>query len=543
MKCNGETFLEGERGPRLPGRGRSSTRGGLALRDETSGVPPGVFQSLLRRFGARLCQGFRPVVAKSKEGLPCLLGCYPSGRGLRLLLAMCSVPAARCLLVKHPALPSASLWRYHTAMSRRRVVSVLTLGCKLNLADSEAIARRLGAEGYDVVDSMCEADAVVVNTCSVTHAADRKSRRLIRAARRLSPSAPVAVTGCFPRSVGADAVEALGADFVGGTSEEDQAQLVARLIAAAPPLPGASQKNMPQLHTRAFVKAQEGCNDVCAFCIVPRTRGREISRSIDAVAQDVEAAHVRGAREVVLTGTQLGAWGRDLPEPLGPFDLIAGVLARTEMPRLRFSSLQPQDITPGLVSLWDDPRLMPHFHLALQSGADPVLARMRRRYDSAAYRGALDRIRTAVPDAAVTTDVIAGFPGERDEDFDSTLALCEEAAFARIHAFPYSPRSRTAAAGMTNQVPVEVRKERMGRLLALGKDLAVAFRARFSGEIRPVLWEDSRMTEEGVRWHGLTDNYCSVYAESTDDLTGRITLAALRGPFADGLAADLGSSV
>ena len=421
-------------------------------------------------------------------------------------------------------------------MSRRPVASVLTLGCKLNLADSEAIAARLGAAGYDVVDAMCEADAVVVNTCSVTHAADRKSRRLVRAARRLSPSAPVAVTGCYPRSAGEQAVEALGADFVAGTTEDE------RLTAAAPAAPPLKPAPAPRLRTRAFVKAQEGCNDVCAFCIVPRTRGREVSRSIDDVARDVTAAHARGAREIVLTGTQLGAWGRDLPDPLTPRDLIAGVLTRTETPRLRFSSLQPQDITPELVALWDDPRLMPHFHLALQSGADPVLARMRRRYDSAAYRDALARIRAAVPDAAVTTDVIAGFPGETGEDFAATLALCEVAAFARIHAFPYSPRARTAAATMPDQVPVEVRKERMTRLLALANELAAAFRARFAGDVRPVLWERQQTTPDGPRWHGLTDNYLSAYTESDDDLAGRITPAVLGEPVADGLDARLGSA-
>ena len=426
-------------------------------------------------------------------------------------------------------------------MPRRPVASVLTLGCKLNLADSESIAARLGAAGYDVVDAMCEADAVVVNTCSVTHAADRKSRRLIRAARRLSPAAPVAVTGCYPRSSGQEAVEALGADFITGTTEDEHDRLVATLAASAPPATAAPAPT-PRLHTRAFVKAQEGCNDVCAFCIVPRTRGREVSRAIDDVARDVNAAHARGAREVVLTGTQLGAWGRDLPEPLTPRDLIAGVLARTETPRLRFSSLQPQDITPELVALWDDPRLMPHFHLALQSGSVPVLSRMRRRYDVAAYHAALDRIRTALPDAAVTTDVIAGFPGESEDDFAATLALCEEAAFARIHAFPYSPRARTAAAGMPDQVPVEVRKERMTRLLTLANDLGAAFRARFTGDVRPVLWEEPRTTPEGRRWHGLTDNYVSVYAEADDDLAGRITPAALGAPFADGLAARLRSA-
>ncbi len=426
-------------------------------------------------------------------------------------------------------------------MPGRPVASVLTLGCKLNLADSEAIAGRLTAAGYDVVDHLCEADAVVVNTCSVTHVADRKSRRLIRAARRLSPSAPVAVTGCYPRSAGTAAVEVLGADFVAGTNENEQAELVAKLAAAAPAGGRAAAVPGPaRLHTRAFVKAQEGCNDVCAFCIVPRTRGREASRSIEAVSGDIAAALARGAREVVITGTQLGAWGRDRSEPLAPRDLIAGVLARTEVPRLRFSSLQPQDITPRLLALWEDPRLMPHFHLALQSGSDAVLARMRRRYDSAGYRSAVARIRTAVPDAAITTDVIAGFPGESEADFDATLDLCEDLGLARVHAFPYSPRARTAAASLTAQVPVSTRKARMARLLVLAGRLGETFRARFEGTLRPVLWEAQRTTPEGPRWHGLTDNYLSVYAQSPEPLAGRITPAALGGPFQDGLFASVG---
>ena len=413
-------------------------------------------------------------------------------------------------------------------MSRRPVASVLTLGCKLNLADSEAVAGRLGAAGYDVV----------VNTCSVTHAADRKSRRLIRAARRLSPSAPIAVTGCYPRSAGTAAVEALGADFVAGTTADEHERLVARLVVTAP------SRNARGLHTRAFVKAQEGCNDVCAFSCCARGAARSRARSRTSPATWRRPTHAVPVRSCSLAPSSARGVATSLRRSLPaicPRDLIAGVLARTEVPRLRFSSLQPQDITP-LLALWDDPRLMPHFHLALQSGSDAVLARMRRRYDSAAYREALGRIRAAVPDAAVTTDVIAGFPGEREADFAATLALCEEAAFARVHAFPYWPRARTAAASMPNQVPVEVRKARMARLRALADALAAVFRARFTGTVRPVLWEERRTTPAGPRWHGLTDNYLSVYGESDEALAGRMTPAVLGGPFADGLAARQGGA-
>ena len=253
-------------------------------------------------------------------------------------------------------------------MTARPVVAILTLGCKLNLADSEEIARGLQAVGFATVDHVCEADAFVVNTCSVTHVADAKSRRLVRSVRRLAPGAKVAVTGCFPQSAGEAAALALGADLVAGTRDTGKATLVEFLLAELT-LRGAKQTDAAtstqrptgSAHARAFVKAQEGCNDVCAFCIVPQTRGREESRTVERVVAEVQAAVESGAREVVITGTQLGAWGRDLAEPQKPHELIAGILEQTDVVRLRFSSLQPQDISPELLALWEDPRLMPHF--------------------------------------------------------------------------------------------------------------------------------------------------------------------------------------
>ena len=417
----------------------------------------------------------------------------------------------------------------------RRTAAVLTLGCKLNLADSEEIAHGLRGAGFDVVDQVCEADAYVINTCSVTHVADAKSRKLIRSVRRLSPGAKVTVTGCYPQSAGFVAIEELGADLVVGTRDHDKHELVDYLASAPALTADGSQLVLPrkdnsQLHTRAFVKAQEGCNDVCAFCIVPRTRGREESRSIEAVAAEVQRAVESGAREVVITGTQLGAWGRDLDPPLKPHHLISGILERTEVLRLRFSSLQPQDISPELLALWSDPRLMPHFHLALQSGSEATLSAMRRRYTAREFVQAADRIRAAVPGVAITTDVIAGFPGETEADFQATLDLCREVAFARLHCFPYSQRGRTSAARMPGQLSPEVKKERMGRLLELGADLSTAFHRCFEGTARPVLWE----AEKDGTWFGHTDNYIAVYTSGTG-LLNRVTPTRLGGVYHDGL--------
>jgi threonylcarbamoyladenosine tRNA methylthiotransferase MtaB len=418
---------------------------------------------------------------------------------------------------------------------QRPLAALITLGCKLNLADSEEIARELRLAGFAVVDRLCEADAYVLNTCSVTHVADARSRRLVRAARRLSVVAPVVVTGCFPRSAGSDAVRDLGADMVFGSDEGGRARLIEFLRnKVSVERPRVGLEAVPTRRTRAFIRAQEGCNDVCAFCIVPRTRGHERSRPAAAVVAEVEAARGVGIREVVITGTQLGAWGKDIDPVAGPRDLIAAVLAGSDVSRVRFSSLQPRDAIPGLLALWEDPRLVPHFHLALQSGSDAVLSAMRRRYTAGEFLDALGRIRAAVPEAAITTDVIVGFPGETESDFEATLAFCREAGFARVHCFPYSRRNHTSAALMRDQVPDAVRKDRMGRLLQLADQLSLAFRMSFAGSVRPVLWEHARRTPEGLLGFGHTDNYIPVYSQAVRE-PNRLTATELGQVYHDGV--------
>ncbi len=448
----------------------------------------------------------------------------------------CPVPVLHSTLGLEPGshFPHLTPTRTIVAMTRP-LAAVLTLGCKLNLADSEEIARDLRARGFDVVDRVSEADAFVVNTCSVTHVADQKSRRLIRTVRRLSPNAAVTVTGCFPQSAGFDPVRELGADFVSGTRDADKRDLVQFISdrIAATPIPAAEV--IRPLHTRAFIKAQEGCNDVCAFCIVPRTRGREESRSIEAVIAEVNDAVEAGTKEVVITGTQLGAWGRDLEPQLKPHHLIAGILQSTGVLRLRFSSLQPQDISPELLALWHDPRLMPHFHLALQSGSQSVLERMRRRYSAREFIDAAARIRAVSPDAAITTDIIAGFPGETGTEFEETLALAREVRFARIHAFPYSQRTKTAAIRMPGQVDPPVKQERMRQLLAVGNELAADFASQYAGTVRPVLWENRRSADASEPWFGHTDNYLPVHAATDANLANRITSTQLAAGYDGGM--------
>jgi threonylcarbamoyladenosine tRNA methylthiotransferase MtaB len=419
-----------------------------------------------------------------------------------------------------------------------RRVALLTLGCKLNQADSEAIARDLLAAGCQVLDRPAAADAYVINTCSVTHVADRKARRLARLARRLSPGAPVIVTGCYVETAGPGLRAAMNADLVLGN--EEKPSLAARLTRLAAGQSdwdaGAAPRFDPRRspRTRAFLKVQEGCNDVCAFCIVPRTRGRERSVPVEEVVSAVRAREEEGVQEVVLTGTQLGAY-RPAPDAdsgngtagSGPEVLLRALLAETAVPRLRLSSLQPQDITPELLSLWEDPRLCRHFHLVLQSASDAVLSRMRRRYTAGDYRRALALIRRHVPDAALTTDVMVGFPRESEADFEETYAFCREASFAGLHVFPYSRRPGTGAALMGDQVREPVKRERARRLLALGRELRADFEGRFRGRFMPVLWERARPTEGGFVWEGLTDNYIRVFTRSDADLWNCILPARL----------------
>jgi threonylcarbamoyladenosine tRNA methylthiotransferase MtaB len=404
-------------------------------------------------------------------------------------------------------------------MSQQATVSLLTLGCKLNQADAEDIARWLVAGGVRVVAQPEEgAAAYVINTCSVTHVADRKARHLTRLARRLSPDATIVLTGCYADTAPENAAQVVGADLVLGNAAKAEIPdlLIERLRDGRR---GPSRDERPSGRTRAFVKIQEGCDEVCAFCVVPRSRGRERSRTIEEVVDGVLARQGEGVREVVLTGTQLGNYGRDLGrgEP-GPRRLLEALLERTEVPRIRLSSLQAQDVSPQLLRLWHDARLCPHFHLPLQSGSDAVLRRMRRRYTVEQFRRAVELVRDEVPDVAITTDVIAGFPGETDADFAATYGLCEEIGFAAIHAFPYSRRPGTAANLMRDQVPAPVRRRRLEQLLALGKGCGQAFRRRYLGRVMPVLWEERKRGW----WRGLTPNYLRVYTRADDDLTNAL---------------------
>jgi threonylcarbamoyladenosine tRNA methylthiotransferase MtaB len=421
--------------------------------------------------------------------------------------------------------------------ARPATAAVLTLGCKLNIADSEAIARRLRDAGWRVTDRASEdVDAVVVNTCSVTSMADQKSRGLVRAARRHAPGATVALTGCLLETAAPESIDSLGADLV--RRQVEQMLLADELIALLPvDTPAVLPPTQPEragTKTRAFISAQEGCNDLCAFCIIPKTRGRERSKPVDAVVAEAQAREAEGVQEIVITGTQLGAYGRDWGYRT-PYQLISALLEQTNVPRIRMSSVQPQDLSPELIALWANPRLCRHFHLALQSGSASTLQRMRRRYTQAEFRGAVKQLRAAIPGIAITTDVIVGFPGETDAEFEESLEFCREMNFAAIHVFPYSQRIGTVAYKLPDQIADTAKKARVHRLIELSKQMSTDFRQSFVDQRVEVLWETQH---DGV-WEGLTDTYVRVRAASDASLKNRITSARVVAISEDGLEGEV----
>ncbi len=411
-------------------------------------------------------------------------------------------------------------------------VAIETHGCKLNQADSTQIAWEFVESGFRVVGTDEPADVYVVNTCTVTHVADRKARQSLRAARRRNPDAVVVAAGCYveraPRVLdGLDEVDMV----VGNT---DKPELVRRVLewrgdSPVPCAVGAEPDgyNPRVLRTRGMVKIQHGCNQVCAYCIVPKVRGRERSVPPAGVVAQVRRYLDLGYKEIVLTGTQLGSYGFDLDGEDLP-SLIERVLSDTDVPRLRVSSLQPQEMDSHLLDIWSDGRLCPHFHMPLQSASTAVLKRMRRRYTPDRYAEAVDQLRTRVPGSSVTADVIAGFPGETDEDFEATYDFCGRMEFASMHVFPYSSRPGTSAAHFKDHVEPHVKAERVARLLRLAETSSDDFRRGQLGSTRPVLWESTRESDDGDSEQvGLTDNYVRVIAASDRDLTNTITGARL----------------
>jgi len=415
----------------------------------------------------------------------------------------------------------------------RKIIRVAldSLGCKLNQAETELLAREFAQAGYQLVSPTDKADIYILNTCTVTHIADRKSRHWLRLAHRQHPNALLVAIGCYAQRAPQELAQIEGVGLVLGNDEKSHLlQLVEKSGDMGSLVCGQGNSANPGygFRTRAFIKVQDGCNSFCSYCIVPLVRGREKSLPLDRVVAEVKRRVIDGYKEVVLTGVKIGSYNYDGVNLKG---LLEHILSEAGVTRLRLSSLHPQEISPELIGLWHDPRLCRHFHLSLQSGSDKVLSRMKRRYSTSDYQRAVSLIRALVPEVAITTDVIVGFPGETEVEFEESYSFCRQMEFARIHVFPYSPRRGTEAAHLPNSVAEKVKKQRSQRMLALAKESAQNFSQQFLGKTMTVLWEKQT---DGI-WSGLTDNYIKVYTKSSDDLTNRLLPVKLAEVGEDGV--------
>ena len=408
-------------------------------------------------------------------------------------------------------------------------VALDTIGCKLNQAETELLARQLAEVGYQLVSPADEADIYILNTCTVTHTADSKSRHRLRLAHRRNPDALVVVTGCYAQRAPRELAQIEGVSLVLGNNEKAYLPLLLKESGCmgSPVIiqEGSTINHHAGFRTRALVKVQDGCNSFCAYCIVPLVRGREKSLPADQVVDEVRHRVAQGYREVVLTGVKIGAYDYDGVNLKG---LLERLLNETGVERLRLSSLQPWEISSELIELWRDQRLCPHFHLSLQCGSNGVLSRMKRGYSVSDYEQSVSLIRTLLPEVAITTDVMVGFPGETEEEFEGSYDFCRRMEFARIHVFSFSPRHGTQAAQLPHQVDERVKKERSQKILALAGESAQDFSRRFLGRTLPVLFEQQ---SNGV-WSGHTANYIKVYTKTTAALTNNllpVNLVEIRG--------------
>ncbi len=405
-------------------------------------------------------------------------------------------------------------------------VALTTLGCKVNQFETETMEGLFKQRGYEVVPFDACADVYVINTCSVTSLGDRKSRQIIRRAHRENPQAIVAVCGCYAQ-VAPDEIRAIeGVRVVLGTKErahivdyvekamhEDGIQGTITDIMQAKTFEDIPLYDSPE-RTRAFLKIEDGCQNFCAYCIIPYARGPVKSRQPEHVRREAEKLVAMGFKEIVLTGIHLGAYGRDLPGSITLANACREVLSVPGLKRLRLGSLESIELSPELFALIrEDERFCAHLHLPLQAGSDKVLKDMNRHYDTAEFARLIEHVEQEVPGVAISTDIIVGFPGETEEDFQQGLDFVEKMNFARMHVFPYSRRTGTPAAARRDQVEEAVKKERVHRMQALADRKSEEFHKSFIGREMRVLFE----TEKDGITDGLTDNYIRVYTDDAVD--------------------------
>ena len=393
------------------------------------------------------------------------------------------------------------------------LVHLKTLGCRLNEAEMESWSREFLRRGHMLTNHPAQADLMVVNTCAVTEEAVRKSRKLIRQVHRNNPHAKLIISGCYASLNPAESFKMAGVDLLVNNQDKEQlVEIVSRELDLNVMPEIATEPGdvalLPRNRQRAFIKVQDGCRYQCTFCIVTKARGEERSRSLESIVEEINRLHGEGVNEVVLAGVHLGGYGSDIGSDLS--QLIRTVLQESAIPRLRIGSLEPWDLPDDFIQLFENPRLLPHLHLPLQSGADTILQRMARRCKVAEYHELISRLRSHRPDLNITTDIIVGFPGESEAEWQQTLQTVESIGFGQLHIFAYSPREGTVAAKLANSVSREIKRERSQTLHELGVRLKRATLQRFVGRQSSLLVETcSDETGESL-WSGYTPNFLRV---------------------------------
>ncbi len=440
-------------------------------------------------------------------------------------------------------------------MERKRA-ALHNLGCKVNAYETEAMRQLLENAGYEIVPFSEPADVYVVNTCTVTNTADKKSRQMLHRARALNPDAVVVAAGCYAQVAPERTASDPAVDLVIGSREKEHLVTLLKEYEKRHPLGDKAGKGNPETgmqqpvpgrdtllcvpdvrapgqlyeplsvdrpanHTRAFVKVQDGCDKFCSYCVIPYARGRAVSRAAEDVLREVETLARNGFREIVLTGIHLSSYGRDLGTSLT--DLIRMVHGVDKIARIRLSSLEPGIVTEEFArEIAALPKVCPQFHLSLQSGSDAVLHRMNRHYTAAEYLEKCEILRRHYENPALTTDVIVGFPGETEEEFAETCAFVRQVAFSRIHIFPYSRRDGTAAARMPGQITNRVKEERAKELSRVAEELAADYLTRFEGQEVEVLFEEPTVVDGKQQFQGFTPEQVRVRVQSEEDLCNEI---------------------
>lgn len=401
---------------------------------------------------------------------------------------------------------------------KKKRAALHNLGCKVNAYETEAMGKMLSDAGYDIVSFSEEADVYVINTCTVTHTADQKSRQMISRARKKNPDATVVATGCFVES---SKKRPEHADIaIGNNRKAELLKLIEEYEKSREPIEVFTDDNLKDKtfeplrlsdtadHTRAFLKVQDGCNRFCSYCIIPFARGPVRSRAVLDVMDEAKALTKKGFKEIVLTGIHLSSYLDEGHDNADLSDLIKALSVNPEIKRIRLSSLEPGIITRDFMEkVKDVEAFCPHFHLALQSGCDETLKRMNRRYTTAEYKAACDLIREYYPDAAITTDVIVGFPGETDEEFEKTRNFIKEIGFYELHVFKYSKRKGTKAYDMKDQVDENKKNERSRELISIGKELAKEYRKKLMGSKEEILTEEPENINGTEYYTGVTKHY------------------------------------